>query len=233
MIVRIRFGKEGKVRWTSHRDVARIWERALRRARLPVSYTAGFSPRPQLSFGLALPTGCESIAEYLDVVLDSEVDPEQFATLVRPMLPTGIEVFAAAIPKAGLGSLQEEVSSCTWEVSVPEWTIDELESAAADAMAASSLPIERERKGRSVHDDLRPSLIALSVFPAATSGGSTLQAELGTRPRGVRPTELARVMQVEFGSTKRTCQWIERDGSKFEPLSLRQAVAAGAEDVAS
>ena len=69
MKVRTRFTKLGRVRWTSHRDVARMWERALRRGRVPVAYTAGFSPRPQLSFGLALPTGCESVAEYLDITL--------------------------------------------------------------------------------------------------------------------------------------------------------------------
>ncbi len=70
MRIRFRFSKLGKIRFTSQRDVARMWERALRRAGLPLAYTAGFSPRPQLSFGLALPTGCESLAEYLDVALD-------------------------------------------------------------------------------------------------------------------------------------------------------------------
>ena len=70
MRIRFRFAKLGKIRFTSQRDVARMWERALRRAELPLAYTEGFSPRPQLSFGLALPTGCESLAEYLDVVLD-------------------------------------------------------------------------------------------------------------------------------------------------------------------
>ena len=79
MIVRMRFTKLGKIRWTSHRDVARMWERALRRAGLPVAYTQGFSPRPQLSFGLALPTGCESVAEYLDVSLRTELDPRDVA----------------------------------------------------------------------------------------------------------------------------------------------------------
>ena len=72
MRVRFRFAKLGKVRFTSQRDVARMWERALRRAGLPLAYTEGFSPRPQLSFGLALPTGCESLAEYLDVALDDD-----------------------------------------------------------------------------------------------------------------------------------------------------------------
>ena len=62
--LRIRFTKLGKVRWTSHRDVARMWERAFRRAQLPVAYSAGFSPRPRVSFGLALPTGHESEADY-------------------------------------------------------------------------------------------------------------------------------------------------------------------------
>ena len=52
MRVRLRFTKVGKIRWTSHRDVARMWERAIRRAGLPVAYSAGFSPRPRLHFGL-------------------------------------------------------------------------------------------------------------------------------------------------------------------------------------
>ena len=67
--VRLRFSKLGMIRFTSHRDVARIWERALRRAELPIAYTEGFSPRPKLSFGLALSTAYESYGEYLDVAL--------------------------------------------------------------------------------------------------------------------------------------------------------------------
>ena len=64
MRIRFRFAKLGKIRFTSQRDVARMCERALRRASLPLAYTEGFSPRPQLSFGLALPTGAESLAEH-------------------------------------------------------------------------------------------------------------------------------------------------------------------------
>ena len=68
--LRLRFTKTGKVRFTSHRDVARMWERALRRSQLPVAYSQGFVPHPLVSFGLALPTGCESRGEYLDVRLE-------------------------------------------------------------------------------------------------------------------------------------------------------------------
>ena len=68
--LRLRFTKEGKIRFTSHRDVARMWERALRRSRLPLAYSQGFVPHPLVSFGLALPTGCESKGEYLDLRLE-------------------------------------------------------------------------------------------------------------------------------------------------------------------
>ena len=69
--IRIRFSKKGKIRFISHRDIARIWERALRKAQIKIAYSEGFSPRPKISFGLALPTGNESEAEYLDLELET------------------------------------------------------------------------------------------------------------------------------------------------------------------
>ncbi|HUC37391.1 MAG TPA: TIGR03936 family radical SAM-associated protein [Acidimicrobiales bacterium] len=251
MIARLKFTKLGKVRWTSHRDVARMWERALRRAGLPVAYSGGFSPRPRLSFGLALPTGCESLAEYLDVALETDLHPEDVMHAVAPELPAGVGVVASGEATSGSGSLQEEVSSCTWEIHVPGSSPEGLRNSVSETMAAAHLPVERERKGRSVQDDLRPSLLSLSVAdcamhqvheperpsPQHMSGphpqdqeqhppAAVLVAELATRPRGVRPVELAHVMGIELGLSRRTRQWIERDGSKYEPLDERAAVAA-------
>ena len=217
MKVRARFTKVGRVRWTSHRDVARMWERALRRARVPVAYTSGFTPRPQLSFGLALPTGCESIAEYLDIALDEPVDPAALAASVGSLLPEGVDVVATGVVEPGTRSLQEDVSSCTWEIQVHECNPVDLGVAIEVVLDAHSLPIQRERKGRDVVDDLRPSVLALSCT-GSDAHGTRLLAELGTRPRGVRPSELAQVMGVELGLARRTCQWIERDGSRWEPL---------------
>ena len=67
--VRLRFTKLGKVRFVSHRDLARAFERAFRIEQLPLAFTQGFSPRPKVSFGLALGVGHESVAEYLDFEL--------------------------------------------------------------------------------------------------------------------------------------------------------------------
>jgi radical SAM-linked protein len=233
MIVRMRFGKLGKVRWTSHRDVARMWERALRRAKLPVAYTGGFSPRPQLSFGLALPTGCESVAEYLDVGLETEVEPALVAQRVGPLLPRGIGVVGAGQPEPGSASLQEEVTSCTWDISVMHTTQSELDGALSKVMGAASLPVLRERKGHVVSDDLRPSLFTLFAQHTDGEHGTRLVAEVGTRPRGVRPAELAELLGIELGLARRTCQWIERGGSKFEPLDVQPVVCAVAVERAS
>ena len=123
MKLRLRYAKQGKVRFTSHRDTARIWERAMRRADVAVATSAGFTPRPRLSFGLALPTGAESIAEYLDVdVLDDAVSDDELDSLpgrLDPVLPTGFTVLRAAGLEPGAGSLQETVTSVTWELGTP------------------------------------------------------------------------------------------------------------------
>ena len=99
--LRLRFAKSGKIRFTSHRDVARLWERALRRSRLPVAYSQGFVPHPLVSFGLALPTGCESMGEYLDVRLGGpspgETPVADLPEALSTLLPEGMEVQAAAL----------------------------------------------------------------------------------------------------------------------------------------
>ncbi len=100
--VRFRFTKLGKIRFTSHRDVARMWERALRRSLLPVALSQGFSPHPLLSFGLALPTGCESLGEYLDVRLEeSSFDPSVIPEL--PELMCGSAARRNRCPGGGAG----------------------------------------------------------------------------------------------------------------------------------
>ena len=87
MKVRFRYSKLGKLRWTSQRDMARMWERALRKAAVPVAYTSGFSPRPKLSFGLALPTGCESLAEFLDVEVATPVAAHEVSESLKSHFP--------------------------------------------------------------------------------------------------------------------------------------------------
>ena len=137
MLIRARFTKLGKVRFTSHRDIARIWERALRRAELPVMYSAGFSPRPKLHFGLALSTGHESVAEYVDIDLEetASADAVSSATLLlTACLPEGVDVVALSVVPQG-PSLQEAVTSCSWLIALPGVSVADLEVARESATA--------------------------------------------------------------------------------------------------
>lgn len=221
MRVRVRFAKTGKVRWTSHRDVARMFERAFRRTQLPLAYSEGFSPRPKVSFGLALPTGAESVAEYLDLEIapDAVVDVIELQARLTEALPVGMEVTAAAVIDDRADSLQQEVTSCTWVVELPDLDAAHVAGLAAEVLSTTALPVSRERKGKWATDDLRRAIVSLEAE------GSALVFELTTQPRGVRPTEVLAAVRpdLELGTVRRTHQWIERDGARFEPLGAEPA----------
>src|SRR6185436_14993771 len=114
--VRLRYTKRGKIRWISHRDVARALERAFRITKLPLAFTEGFSPRPKVSFGLALSTGHESEAEYLDLVFADEVELEALSVSLTDALPDGIAVTGAVPLAERAPALQEAVTAVVWHV---------------------------------------------------------------------------------------------------------------------
>ncbi len=229
--LRIRFTKLGKVRFTSHRDVARMFERAFRRAEVPLAYTEGFSPRPRISFGLALSTGYESLAEYLDAdLLDADleagtsVDELTLPQRLSSALPTGIDIVAMAPVDGHAPSLQQDVTSTTWRLTMPGADRDAVAGAAEQAVAAATIMATRTRKGQESIDDLRPSLLALNLADAADGAdddaGVVFVAELATQPRALRPAELVGAVwpALEDVRALRTHQWIEHDGARWEPL---------------
>ena len=230
MKARVRFSKLGKIRWTSHRDLARMWERAFRRVELPLAYTQGFSPRPKVSFGLALPTGYESVAEYLDIELDPtrvvDLDVAKLSTDLSAALPAGVDVTAAAIIDDRAPSLQEEVTSSEWDVWIAAaGTCSRLRELVDVALAADSLVVTRERKGKSVEEDVRPGILSLTVVDVDGSDDDVehLRAELATQPRALRPSELLAAIDPSLVEVRvrRLSQWISRsDGARDEPLPL-------------
>jgi radical SAM-linked protein len=233
MRLRIRFAKQGKVRFTGHRDVARIWERSLRKAQVPIALSEGFSPRPRLSFGLALPTGAESVAEYLDVEVARGVSVELGGLVERltEALPTGFWVVAVEECAPGTPSLQESVVATGWDLHlVPRspgaaWT-DEVASGVERVMGTDHLWLTRERKGERTEDDVRGSIESLTVVD---DGAPVIRAVLTTTGRGLRPLELAAVTLTGHdpldvvNRVRRTHQWIERDGARHELLPAAEA----------
>lgn len=230
MKVRIRYSKLGKVRFVGNLDVTRIWERALRKAAVPVAYSTGFSPRPRLSFGLALPLAAGSLAEYVDIEFASEVPLAGLADRLSEALPVGFDVMALAEKLPGQVSLQEDVVACDWEFELDGLSETQVSDAVNAALAAPELLLERERKGERRTDDIRPSIESLEV---RSTDRVVLCARLVTVGRGLRPAELVGVLFPHAGdiadtvrSLLRTEQWIERDGARRELLPVPGAVAA-------
>jgi radical SAM-linked protein len=166
--VRIRFAKHGKVRFISHRDVARAFERAFRVEQLPLAFTEGFSPRPKVSFGLALSVGHESDAEYLDVELTEPVDTVTLPDRLTPALPEGVAATGAVRLVERAPALQESITEVHYRVAtvdghgrpVPD---DVLDVAATKALASDELSVARIRKGKESVDDIRPALRSIEV----------------------------------------------------------------------
>jgi radical SAM-linked protein len=234
--VRMRYSKRGKVRFVGHRDVARGFERAFRIVGLPLSFTLGFSPRPKVSFGLALSVGHESDAEFLDVELSEPIDLEGLPEALTAALPEGIVVTGVAALADRAPALQEAVTAVDWqlEVTTPDGDAPEPIAVArlvATAMAAPSLHVTRTRKGREADEDIRPALRRIAVLPD-TEHGALLEVEVSTQPVSVRAGELLAALGGELAERRvlRTGQWIERGGARLEPLAAdpRRAVEARA-----
>ena len=237
--VRVRFTKQGRVRFISHRDVARAFERAFRMEGVPLAFTQGFVPRPKVSFGLGLPTGHESEAEYLDVEMTEEVGLDRFVQVVTSALPQGMEVTGAKFLEPRADSLQQAVTAADYLVegvaTEGETAPDPSDVAAwvQQALRAEALPALVRRKGKAVEDDLRPAIRDLRIVDT-TSRGVTLQLEVSTQPRSVRPSEVLALLgpggMLTEARVVRTQQWIERDGSRLTPLEAdtRERAEAGA-----
>src|SRR3982751_707293 len=115
--IRIRYAKRGRLRFTSHRDFARAFERALRRAAVPMAYSAGFTPHPKISYVGAAPTGVASDAEYVEIGLTERVDPQRLHAALDASLPPGLDV--VEVVEARTASLADRIEASAWEVHLP------------------------------------------------------------------------------------------------------------------
>lgn len=166
--VRFRYTKRGHLRFTSHRDLARVFERALRRVGVPVAHSEGYSPRPKISWAGAAPTGVASEAEYAEVQLARNIPVPTLHEELRSTLPTGVDV--AEIVPAESGSLPERLEASSWRVEVGGVGPVELERAVRLLLASGTAEVERvTKKGRRTLDT-RAALVSAEVRDFADHG---------------------------------------------------------------
>ena len=231
--VRIRFSKQGPVRFISHRDIARAFERAFRIAELPIAFTQGFSPRPKVSFGPALAVGYESECEYLDLELADTVDVDRVARSISTGLPEGIQVTGAVALADRAPALQEGITSLAYRATLSGADVPVIAAAVAEFNARPEIRVTVTRKGQDSIDDIRPSVLAL----AASIDAPVIEIEVVTKPRTLRVADVVtglRTMSTDAetlaeGLVVRTHQWIERGGARHEPLDVDRRSPASEE----
>jgi radical SAM-linked protein len=218
--LRCRYTKNGKIRFLGHRDVARCWERAIRRARLPVIYSEGFSPRPRLHFGLALSVGFESDAEYIDIDVSGDVDLASALTDLGDGLPPGIDVLDLVEVSMKATALQAVVSSSTWRAELLDADRVHLETLIDDLQSADTRVVTVERKGRPVEIDVVEQVLAVETLPGGSPEDTGLLVDLSTDGRSLRPAEFfaSFTPPLEPRRVRRLQQWVHREGERVTPL---------------
>jgi radical SAM-linked protein len=190
--LRVRYAKRGRLRFTSHRDFSRAFERAVFRARIPMAYSSGFNPHPRISYAGASPTGAASEAEYLEIGLAQVLDPDDVRRALAEALPDGLDVLevvdpSAGSPSGGVGSLADRLVASRWSM-VVDVPLDQAAGAVEAFLAVASVPVERMTKKGMRSFDCREAVIALSAREHPT--GAELDLTLRHAVPAVRPDDV-------------------------------------------
>ena len=183
------------VRFTSHLDTVRAIKRALQRADAPVAYTEGFNPRPKLSMGPALPLGCESKCEMVDIVLATSLEPEDLRERLARTMPEGLDILETDRVTPTTPKLSSASSVC-YVIELPcDMARAEAESLVDEFMQKDSVLIERMRKGKQTTKDVRQLAREVAVVAANGALAGWLSVEILIRQKGTcGPVEVARAI---------------------------------------
>lgn len=166
--LRIRYAKRGRLRFTSHRDFSRAFERAISRARVPMAYSSGFNPHPRISYAGASPTGAASEAEYLEIGLAQVSDPVEIGRTLDESLPAGLDILEV-VPSAG-GSLADQLEASCWEITLVGVDPEALAEGVEKVLATPEVLVERMTKKGLRSFDARAAIVQLSARPGPVRG---------------------------------------------------------------
>lgn len=201
--VRIRFTKQDDLRWISHRDLMRVWERLFRRAGVALSMTEGFHPKPRINFPSALAVGIAGLDELVEVDLAEQHTADSLQAAIQSELPAGMNLNAIDVLPAP--DHKAQVRHVTFEIAIPTQRQAALAERIDWVLAQTSLPIERE--GRKAPLDLRPLIADLKLSGNGSQSGAlhneaadgvVLQMRLRVDREGsARPRELLEALEID------------------------------------
>jgi len=190
----IRYAKRGRMRFASHRDVARAIERGVRKAGLPVAYSAGFSPHPRISYSGGAPTGSASEAEYLELAVTSQCEPGDVGRRLNAALPDGIDVVEVVEVAGKSGEAQLEASE--WEVILPGIPPPAAMLAVRKFLASSRVEVERLTSKGTRTLDARAAVLSLDIVTGPGVADSTLGDQDTTRRAQAEPAAGCAILRM-------------------------------------
>lgn len=190
--LRVQYAKRGRLRFASHRDFARAFERALRRAQIPMAYSSGFSPHPRISYANAAPTGAATEAEYLEIALVERCEPTDVQQRLDAALPPGMDI--VQVVESTPGALVDRLTGSQWLLEISDVPPEVVARAVTAFLAADEVLVERMTKSGLRTFDTRAPVVACAV---------TLPGVLVTVAHGtplVRPDDVVKALrQVDSG----------------------------------
>jgi radical SAM-linked protein len=194
--MRVRYAKRGRLRFASHRDFQRAFERALRRAGIPMAYSAGFSPHPKISYANAAPTGTASEAEYLEIGLSEARDPDDVRRRLDEALPPGLDVVDVVIARTS--DFADRLQASRWRIELPGLDVAQADQALTALLDRQQVEVQRLTKNGLRTFDVRPALLAASVASAADGQAACaiLTVVLRQATPAVRPDDILTALRT-------------------------------------
>jgi radical SAM-linked protein len=186
--LRVRYAKRGRLRFSSTRDFQRALERALRRAAVPMAFSAGFHPHPKISYANAAPTGTASEAEYFEISVTERVNPDLVREALNDALPDGLDVLE--VVEATPGSLADRLQASDWVMEFRGMPVESLVAATQRLLAEERVEVTRVMKNGPRTFDVRGAVVSLAVLPAQDDTCAILRVVVRHTTPAVRPDDV-------------------------------------------
>lgn len=217
-IIRVKFIKDSTVRFISHLDMMKAFQRAVRRSGLEAEYSHGFNPQMQMVFGAPLSLGFTSEAEYADFTFTHEYEPDEIKSKLNSTLPDGLKVIDVGI-RLIKTNIMADIKYAVYDFRL--FSKIPLENVVEMIMTAESLLVEKTRKGKTKTIDVRP----LIVKTEAKAGRLKILVKAGNQ-NNLNPRLLVEAVRVNIDEVvegigyNRKGQFVERDGKMVSPLDI-------------
>jgi radical SAM-linked protein len=206
--LRVRYAKRGRLRFSSTRDFQRALERALRRAAVPMAFSAGFHPHPKISYANAAPTGTASEAEYFEISVTERVDPERVRAALDQALPEGLDVLE--VVEAAHGALADRLQASHWVIEFRGMPVASLSRASRLLLDSERVEVTRVMKNGPRTFDVRGAVVSLDASQSADGACAILRLVVRHTTPTVRPDDVLTALQSVAALTPPTPPLVTR-----------------------